>query len=221
MTPFSAKANTHSQFHRSGFMEINLTDLKDMVNRDPAPGPAHADLYKPACVFLLLFELEEPSLLAIQKKDSKGYPWRNQVALPGGHLDDDDASPLAGAFRELEEETGISRDQVEFLGSLGHFQTINHTDIEVFTGLWNARGPVRHDPNEISRVFKIPLRLLVQTHSEKKFHRRVPDVHDLRYPYEDVVIWGATARIFHHFIETLYPLFETRGWIRPDESTTK
>ena len=35
---------------------------------------------------------------------------------------------------------------------------------------------------------------------------RFPDVHELRYPFEDVEVWGATARILHHFIELLYPL---------------
>jgi hypothetical protein len=103
----------------------------------------------------------------------------------------------------LEEEMGISRDQVEFIGSMGHFQTINHRDIEVFTGLWKVRGPMRHDPAEISRILKIPLRVLVRTHNTKNFHGRIPDVDELRYPFEDVVIWGATARILHHFIELL------------------
>jgi hypothetical protein len=30
---------------------------------------------------------------------------------------------------------------------------------------------------------------------------------ELRYPFEDVVIWGATARMLHYLIEQLYPLF--------------
>ena len=151
-----------------------------------------------------MFDLGGPYILAIQKADSEGYPWRNQVALPGGHLDAEDASPLEGAFRELKEEMGISRDQVEFLGSMGHFQTINHRDIEVFTGLWKAVGPVRHDSAEISRILEIPMQVLVQTHNTKNFHGRIPDIDELRYPFEDVVIWGATARILHYFIELLF-----------------
>ena len=67
------------------------------------------------------------------------------------------------------------------------FQTINHRDIEVFTGLWNAAGPLRHDPAEISRVLKIPLRALVRTHITKNFHGRTPDVDELRYPFEGYI----------------------------------
>ena len=64
-------------------------------------------------------------------------------------------------------------------------------------------GRQRPDPAEISRILKIPLRVLVRTHKNKNFNGRIPDVDELRYPFEDVVIWGATARILHHFIELL------------------
>ena len=191
------------QLKDEGLVGIDIEGLRDIISNRPSPEPPDDRNYKRACVFLLVFDLEEPHILAIQKADSEGYPWRNQVALPGGHLDAEDISPLDGAFRELEEEMGISRDQVEFIGSLGHFQTINHRDIEVFTGLWEAGGPMRHDPAEISRILKITLRVLVRTHNTKNFNGRIPDVDELRYPFEDVVIWGATARILHHFIELL------------------
>jgi 8-oxo-dGTP pyrophosphatase MutT (NUDIX family) len=211
---FTTAMKPHSQSNIDDLMGVDIDELKDIISNDPSPEPPDDRIYKPACVFLLMVDAEEPYILAIQKTDSEGYPWRNQIALPGGHLDAEDASPLEGAFRELEEEVGISRDQVEFLGSMGHFQTINQRDIEVFTGLWKTAGPVRHDPAEISRILRIPMRVLVQTHSAKSFHGRIPGIDELRYPFEDVVIWGATARILHHFIELFYSQCETLGWSR-------
>jgi 8-oxo-dGTP pyrophosphatase MutT (NUDIX family) len=187
------------------FSGFDVDGLKDIIHKNAIPGPPEPGTYKSTCVFLLLFNLEDPHILAIQKTDSEGYPWRNQVALPGGHLEEEDAGPLEGAFRELEEETKISRDQVELIGSLGHYQTINGRDIEAFIGVWDTPGPVRYDPSEIARILKIPLRALVQTHHVNKFHNRIPSIDELRYPFEDVVIWGATARILHHLIELLYP----------------
>jgi len=207
MRRFSENMDQFHQPEYSGFLGFDIAGLKNIIRKNTIPGPPEPGPYKSACVFLLLFNLEKPHILAIQKTDSEGYPWRNQVALPGGHLEDQDASPLEGAFRELEEETRISRGQVELIGSLGHYQTINGRDIEAFIGLWDATGPVRHDPSEISRFLKIPLRTLVHTHHANNFHNRLPPVDELRYPFEDVVIWGATARILHHLIETLYPLF--------------
>ena len=194
-----------------GHGSLDLADLKTIIHNNPAPPAPETGIYKSACVFLLLFNPENPHILAIQKTASEGYAWSNQVALPGGHLDAEDASPLAGAFRELEEEVRIRHDQVHLLGSIGHFQTINHRDIEVFTGLWNGMGPIQPDPAEISRVLKIPLQVLVHTHLAQGFHDRIPDVQELRYPFKDVEVWGATARIFHHFIELLYPILQKNG----------
>ncbi len=189
-------------------METDFSDLRHIIRNAIPPGPAD-NSYQPTCVFLLVFDKNEPHILAIQKSDTEGYPWRNQVALPGGHIDKNDSNAVEAAFRELEEELGITRNQVEFIGSLGHFQTINHKSIEAFTGLWNGKGPVRHDPKEIARVLEVPLKKLVRTHEMKNFHNRLPDIHDLTYPLEDAVIWGATARILHYFIELLHPLLNT------------
>ena len=64
---------------------------------------------------------------------------------------------------------------------------------------------MRYDPSEIARMLNVPLRALVQTHHVGNFHNRRPSIDELRYPVEDVVIWGATARILHQLIELLYP----------------
>lgn len=175
------------------------------------PGPSPDNRLRCACVFLLLFNKDDPHCLAIQKSDTDGYPWRNQVALPGGHIDKTDASPLDAAYRELEEEVNIPPNQVELIGSLGHFQTLTKPrDIEAFVGWWNEEGPVSYDPVEISRVLEIPLKSLIETHVAHGYHGRQFGVKELTYPFRDVVIWGASARIFHHFIERIYPMLELK-----------
>ena len=196
---------------------IDYKRIKEVIhNADPIGFPAN-DTYTPACVFLLLFNSPEPHILAIQKSDTEGYPWRNQVALPGGHMENTDTSPVATAFRELEEELNISQDQVDFIGSLGHFQTLTQPkDIEAFVGHWHGKGPVRFDPNEIARVLEIPLNTLIKTHQLKNYHLTMPDVRELEYPFEDIIIWGATARILYHFIELIYPHIEGRDGSGPE-----
>ncbi len=162
--------------------------------------------YRPASVSLLLFQSGQPHLLAIQKTDTEGYPWRNQIALPGGHRDRSDASALDTALRELEEELGILACQVKMIGSLGRFQTIAQREVEAFVGLWDGTGPVRYDATEIARVLEIPVADLVRTHCERRYTGRLPDVRELLYPYRDVVIWGLTAKILHSFLERLLPV---------------
>ena len=186
-----------------------------MIEKAASSSPAAVDSYRQACVFLLLSNREDPRFLAIQKSDTDSYAWRNQVALPGGHLDAKDAGPLEAAYRELEEEVNIDRTQVEFMGSIGHFQTvIKKRDVQVFVGWWDGNRPVRYDATEIARVLVIPLREIIHTHLSNFYHGRFPDVHELIYPYQDVVIWGLTARILHYFIELVYPLLEKGGFFQ-------
>jgi len=155
-------------------------------------------------VFLLLYNKNDiPFILAILKADTPGYAWRNQVALPGGHVDETDPSPLEAAYRELEEELGISRSQVDFIGSMGHFQTIQNKDIEVFVGIWDGRmESVSYDPREISQILELPVNPLLKAHLSGQFHGRIPGIMELLYPVNDeVVVWGVTARILHYFFE--------------------
>ena len=190
-----------------GIETIDYPLLKEIIVNSRPTGSSE-DVYRvPACVFLLLFDRPDPHILAIQKSDTEGYPWRNQVALPGGHLESTDAGPVAAAFRELEEELNISQDQVDFIGTLGHFQTLTRPrDIEAFIGLWNGQGSIRFDATEIARILEIPLKTLVEIHQAKRYHDRQMNIRELEYPFGDVVIWGATAKILHRFIELIYPL---------------
>lgn len=160
---------------------------------------------KPACVFLLLYEKNDGlHIPAILKADNKGYPWANQVALPGGRRDPGDATAEETAYRELEEEMGITRPHVDLIGSMGHFQTLNSTEIQVFTGVWDEVETIRFDPSEIARVIHIPVDHLLDTHQKKGFSGRIPGWEELLYPVDDVVVWGATAKILHYFLELNY-----------------
>ena len=194
---------------------IDYSRLKEMIHNSSPKEPPKGYSHAPACVFLLVYNKPDPHILAIQKSDTEGYPWRNQVALPGGHLESQDAGPVAAAFRELQEELNISRDQVDFIGSIGHFQTLTKPkDIEAFIGRWNGKGRLRYDSTEISRILEIPLKKLMRIHQTRGYHGRRPDIRELEYPFEDVIIWGATAQIIHHFIELVYPFFENSNAVR-------
>lgn len=193
-------------------IKLDAKRLRDLVAGAARPG-APGRFFDSAAVFLLLYEQDEqdgPLVLAILKADTEGYPWRNQVALPGGHVDKADTSAKAAVFRELKEEMNIPAGQIDFIGSLGHFQTINRKDVEVFIGLWDGTGPVDYATEEIARVLEIPLEHLLETHAAAGFHGRHPGVDQLIYPFEDVQVWGLTAKIFHFFIELTLPLWRSR-----------
>lgn len=169
----------------------------------PHPGPPAYHQFQMTGVMALVTFNPEIKLVFIQKADVKGYPWANQMAFPGGHKDKNDVTTEQTALRELREEMDINPENVKMLGSLGHFQTINNKDIEAFVGFWNEKEDIHHDITEISRVFCIPLSYLISVHKENNYHQQPVNVLELSYPFEDVVIWGATAKILHHFIESL------------------
>ncbi len=180
---------------------INI--IRSAVQNGSHPGPPAPDLFQPTSVIALFILNPRIELLFIQKADVKGYAWANQMAFPGGHRDEKDLSTRDTALRELAEEMGIDKKNVDVIGSLGHFQTINDKDIEAFIGVWNQKDTINFDRAEISRVFKIPLKYLIDMHKEKNFHKNVPNVMQLTYPYEDVLIWGVTGKIVYHLIEVL------------------
>ncbi|PIE63504.1 MAG: coenzyme A pyrophosphatase, partial [Desulfobacterales bacterium] len=40
-------------------------------------------------------------------------------------------------------------------------------------------------------------------HRQNGYAGRQPDVKELTYPFQDIVIWGVTAKILHHLIEVV------------------
>lgn len=157
----------------------------------------------------------DPELIFIQKADIEGYPWRNQMAFPGGHSDPQDVDRSETAFRELEEELGIPPHDVEYIGSIGHFMTLKNKEIEAFVGIWKKNEDIYFDESEISRVFQIPISHLMTRHRSAGYVGSLPDIMTLTYPYDDVVIWGVTAKIVHHLLEILLPFVTHFGAFEP------
>ena len=180
-----------------------IQKIRYAIHEAPHPGPPDPEFYKPTSVMGLFLMIPQPCLLFIQKADVEGYPWRNQMAFPGGHQDKGDPTALATALRELNEEMGIAPENVDVLGSIGHFQTINNRDIHAFIGLWNQKDRIQFDREEISRIHTIPLAHLFHQHLARGYAGRRPNIMELTYPFEDVVIWGATAKILHHLLEVM------------------
>jgi len=185
--------------------ELNERFLTNLLSVADVPAAETTSSRDCTSVFLLIYNKADiPFILAILKADTPGYAWSNQVALPGGHVDETDSNPLEAAYRELEEELGISRHHVKFIGSMGHFQTIQQKDIEVFVGVWDgSMESVTYDPREISKVLELPVDQFLKNHLSSHFHGRIPDIMELLYPFDNVVVWGVTARIFHYFFELL------------------
>lgn len=195
-------------------MILDYHELQRVIacDRGPSgPPPGH----RRTAVALTLFEHKHhATVLAIQKTDTEGYHWRNQIAFPGGHVAAVDRTETDAALRELQEELGIPSAEVSVLGPLGHFQTVtSNADLAVTVTHWNGQTEPAGDQREVARVLALPLGELIASHIASGFRAAsVQSVGDrLIYPAPGALIWGVTARILHYFIELILRHTEVLG----------
>lgn len=91
------------------------------------------------------------------------------LEIPAGKLEYKGADPRESAIRELEEETGLRAEKVEFL--ISTFPTPGYCD-EVL-GIYLATGLSQHedhpDPDEFLHVVKLPLKEAVERAMQGEF----------------------------------------------------
>ncbi|WP_165831675.1 NUDIX domain-containing protein [Brachybacterium endophyticum] len=68
----------------------------------------------PTSARMLVLSPDAAALIAIRRTKPGHSPY---YVLPGGGLEDEDHDPLSGALRELEEETGLRRHDIEMLSA--------------------------------------------------------------------------------------------------------
>ena len=126
-----------------------------------------------------------------------------EISFPGGLAEPDEELPAA-ALRESEEELGLAPADVELVGALPSVHTrVTGILIVPFVGLLHA--PPRFTPNEaeIAEILEFPLAQLMAATTEREFEFESRRFRTFVFDMEGQVIWGATARILHSFLELL------------------
>lgn len=156
-----------------------------------------------AAVLVPLIERVGPHVVFAKRTDRVGTH-RGQISFPGGTVSADDASLLAAALRESEEEVGLSRTAVEPLGALDDTETFA-TRFVITPWVGVIRAPVvwRPDGEEIEKVIEVPLAALLEPANFRvEYWARDGVVRPVYfYEYGGERIWGATARIVKDYLD--------------------
>jgi 8-oxo-dGTP pyrophosphatase MutT (NUDIX family) len=173
---------------------------------DPLTGQPAPPSLRESAVLIPLYERDgAPQLLFIKRTD-RVRTHRGEIGFPGGRIETEDASPLAAALREAEEELGISPAQVTPLGELPSVSTVvTSMLIHPFVGRLDQPPELRPDPFEVAEIVEVPLMTLLDPATfvvEDWVLRGTPrTIFIYRYgPYD---IWGATGRIVQQFLARL------------------
>jgi 8-oxo-dGTP pyrophosphatase MutT (NUDIX family) len=162
----------------------------------------------PAAVLLPLFKEEDEWCLLYTRRTESLNAHRGQVSFPGGMIEDFDQDPIEAALREVEEEIGIPREQVEILGCVDNMFTVTQFSITPVVGKIPWPIAMQLNETEVARAFGVPLSWLSDEANLETEERDIPGL-GLRVPvhffepYDDEIIWGATARITLNFLEII------------------
>lgn len=124
-----------------------------------------------------------------------------QVALPGGKRDPSDATPLATALREAEEEIGLDPQSVDVLGALDDHVSGTGFVISPYVGWIAAPFEPRPLPGEVARAFAVPLAVFRSEPEVLRFrdaHNAMRTVFSFEAGGETV--WGITAAILRDLV---------------------
>jgi 8-oxo-dGTP pyrophosphatase MutT (NUDIX family) len=157
---------------------------------------------QPAAVLILFLQIRnEWHLLFIRRTHHPRDPHGGQVSFPGGRFDASDANLESTALREAEEELGLNPGNVRILGKLPPMLTITNYLVTPFVGFIPWPYPIQPHPEEVSRVFTIPINWLANPLSHYILTRapeanRPTQVEVIYFhPYDGEILWGATARM--------------------------
>ena len=161
------------------------------------------DNSKTASVLLLFYpdKNSQTRLVMILRNIYNGVH-SNQISFPGGKVENQDKTLLETALRETEEEIGVSKKQINYVGSLSSvYIPPSNFNVYPYIGFCNNEPNFSIDKKEVSMILEPTLASLLEmkitesTVTVNKTNQKVPS-----YLINDHVLWGATAIMVHEFI---------------------
>jgi 8-oxo-dGTP pyrophosphatase MutT (NUDIX family) len=158
-----------------------------------------------AAVLILIYpDEDQDARLILTERASGGHRHAGQISLPGGAIDESDASPVAAALREAREEIGLDPEQagVEVVGTLPVFDVrVSGFLVHPVVALAQREPALHGDDYEVAGIFSAPLSAFLPG-APVEIVEDERDGFNLRYggfrigPHH---VWGATAMMLGRF----------------------
>jgi len=188
-----------------------MTDLPDRLKGMLATRPDRIRTEweaTPAAVLVPLYQDHGRWHVLYTRRTESVDSHRGQVSFPGGRIEVQDAGPEQAALREAQEEIGLAPESVEILGRLDSLLTVTQFLVTPVVGLIPWPTTFHLNSEEVATTFGVSLDWLSDPDNlEVRLRRPLvpgPSVPVYYYrPFQDEVIWGATARITLDLLEAL------------------
>lgn len=145
-------------------------------------------------------------LLLILRKTYQGVH-SNQVAFPGGKVEDEDRDLLETALRETHEEVGVPPQSVEIVKKLTEvYIPPSNYMVQPFLGLYPDPGPFLIQHTEVEALIKVRLPHFMDNAnlSEEKLNTSyAKNIIVPAYKLNGHTVWGATAMMMGEIKELL------------------
>ena len=184
-----------------------ITDfVRGDLDRDPAKWEkAGVSANRPAAVLVPVVDHAEPGVL-LTLRTSELASHAGQIAFPGGKIDAADASPLAAALREADEEIGLDAAGIEPIGYLDLYLTFSGFRILPVLARVIPNYALTINASEVSDAFEVPLAFVMDEANHKRASRDWKGITREYYemPFGERYIWGVTAGILRNLYEKIY-----------------
>jgi 8-oxo-dGTP pyrophosphatase MutT (NUDIX family) len=159
-----------------------------------------------AAVLIPLVMRQDGVTVMLTQRTAHLHDHAGQISFPGGRIEETDASPIAAALREAQEETGLAPEWVEVLGTMPVYLTSTGFSVTPVVALVRPGFELVPDAFEVADIFEVPLSFITDPANHRLHRVELPDGRVRRYysmPWDRYFIWGATAAMLRNLYHLL------------------
>lgn len=162
--------------------------------------------YRNSAVLIPLISNNQDIQIILTQRSNNLPSHAGQISFPGGKVDLKDESPVDTAYREANEEIGLSREKIEHLGYLDVTTTGTNFMILPVVASISSNFVPKLNNDEVESLVYLPLNFIADTNNLKLMNKEIngEDRTFFVYEYDNYFIWGATARLLKALSERLF-----------------